>query len=168
MPAKEVVFREEYHGPEAYNCSGYFKKVAERLHILVPQVTADGLIDYISTSWVKIGKGPGDGRKAQEYAKQGYFVVALLKAKEHHPFHWNSKTNKYDIPHPYNHGHLAIVLPTLTTDYPYVICGSTIVEGRSDGSKKVYEKGAHSPWREIDAPNVQYYRTPKIVLDPVN
>jgi hypothetical protein len=169
MPSKEFVFREEYRGPLVNDCSSYFRKIAERLQISVPQVTADGLIDHISASWVKIGKGGEDGPKAQGLAKQGYLVVALLKAKEHYPFHPNPKTHKYDegkVPHPYHHGHLAIVLPTSTTDYPYVICGSTAA-GKSDGSKKVYEKGANSPWREIDAPNVQYYRTPKMVPDPV-
>lgn len=167
MPPKEVVFNEEYHGPIVNDCSGYFKKISERLHVSVPQVSADGLIDHISLTWVKIGKGANDGPKAQQFAKQGYFVVALLKAKEHYAFRFNKETEKYDISHTYTHGHLCIVLPTLTTDYPYVICGSTVAEGKSDGSKKVYEKGAHSPWRAIDAQNVQYYRTPKIVPDPV-
>jgi hypothetical protein len=167
MPPKEVVFKEEYRGPVVNDCSGYFKKVTTRLNVLVPPLAADGLIDHISASWIKIGKGAADGPKASTFASQGYLVVALLKAREHYPFRWNPKTQKYDIPHPYNHGHLAIVLATQTTDYPYVICGSTIAEGKSDGSKKVYQKGAHSPWREIDAPNVQYYRTTTIIPDPV-
>lgn len=166
MPTKEVVFKEEYKGPLVNDCSGYFRKVTERLQVKMPAVNADGLIDHISTKWVKIGKGAEDGPKAQAYAKQGYLVVALLKAKEHFPFHFNLGTHKYDIPHAYHHGHLAIVLPTSTADYPYVICGSTEM-GKSDGSKKVYEKRAHSPWREIDAPKVQYYRTVERVPDPV-
>jgi len=168
MPAKEVVFREEYSGPLVNDCSGYFRKVTKRLSIPIPDLLADQLIDLISTRWTNIGKGAEGGPTAQGFAKQGSFVVALLSAKDHYPFRPNPETLEYDegkIPHPYKHGHLAIVLPTPTTDYPYVICGST-GDGKSDGSKKVYQKGAHSPWREIDASNVQYYRTPWIVPDP--
>jgi hypothetical protein len=173
MPSSIGVLKEEYRGPLVNDCSGYFRKIAERLKIQIPQVNADGLIDHISSKWIWIGKGPSAGPTAQSFAKQAYLVVALLKAKDHHAFHFNKRTQKYDIPHPYHSGHLAIVLPAPpSSDYPYVICGSTIPEGKSDGSKKVYEKGKHSPWREIDAPNVAYYRTAEAVLttpeqDPV-
>ena len=47
------------------------------------------------------------------------------------------------------------MLPGPTKDgYPYVISGSTVADGQSDGTKAV-----RGVWRGIDAPNVQYYRT---------
>jgi hypothetical protein len=158
----------EYTGTLVNDCSGYFKRIAMKLSVPVPPLPADGLIDHIAANWIKIGKGIGDGPKAQRTAEQGFLVVALLKAKDHHPFKYNPKTKKYDIPHPYHHGHLAIVLSRRTNDYPFVICGSTIPEGKSNGNKKVYERGAHSPWREIDASKVEYYRTIQPVADPPN
>ena len=99
---------------------------------------------------MKIGSGTEGGNQAAQLAGQGYLVVALLKAADHYPFKLNKETGKYDIPHPYHHGHLAIVLPGRTKDgYPYVISGSIVADGQSDGSKSV-----RGVWRGIDAPNV--------------
>jgi hypothetical protein len=147
------------------DCSGFFKAVAAKLGVPVPKLTADGLIDYISdpakTDWIEIGKGADAGTKAAGFAKQGYLVVALLKAGEHKPFKLNPKTKKYDIPHPYHHGHLSIVLGSVDEDgYPYVVSGSIVPDGKSDGSKSV-----HGVWRGVDAPNVHYYRTGKTYSD---
>ncbi|HEX5269486.1 MAG TPA: hypothetical protein VFW33_03315, partial [Gemmataceae bacterium] len=96
------------------NCSGFFKAVAKKLGLQVPDVTADALIDSISaggTQWIKIGQGSDSGSQAATFAGQGYLVVALLKAADHLPFKLNKATGKYDISHPYHHGHMAIVLP---------------------------------------------------------
>jgi hypothetical protein len=41
--------------------------------------------------------------------------------------------------------------------YPYLISGSIIADGKSDGSKSV--KGV---WMGVDAVNVEYYRTNSI------
>jgi hypothetical protein len=140
------------------NCSGFFKAVARKLDLPLPDVQADPLIEQISNDgahWIPLGKGTDAGTQAAAYAGQGYLVVALLKAAEHLPFKLNKTTGKYDIPHPYHHGHLSIVLPGGTKDgYPYVISGSIVADGQSDGSKAV--KGV---WRGVDAPNVQYYRS---------
>jgi len=140
------------------NCSGYFKAVGKKLGVTLPDIQADPLIEQISSGspgWVKIGSGTEGGNQAAQLAGQGYLVVALLKAADHYPFKLNKDTGKYDIPHPYHHGHLAIVLPGATKDgYPYVISGSIVADGQSDGSKSV-----RGVWRGIDAPNVQYYRT---------
>jgi hypothetical protein len=169
MPRPNSILKEEYRGNLVNDCSGYFRKIAERLQVKLPpgNANADQLIKYIAVNWIKIGKGPGGGPAAQSAAKQGYLVVAVLHSKDTLPFARNKQTGKWDIPHPYSSGHIAIVLPTApSADYPYVICGSTIPEGRSDGSKKLYEKGKGSPWKEPDAPNVAYYRTPDVVLIP--
>jgi hypothetical protein len=122
-------------------------------------VNADALISRIASSseqWIEIGKGAEDGAAAAKFAGQGYLVVALLKAQDHQP-----KKGKDGLLHPYTHGHIAIVLrgPTNKDGYPYVICGSnnpdtTHEYGRSNGNRAVNEY----VWRQVDAPNVKYYR----------
>lgn len=169
MPSPAEVLKQEYKA-KPDDCSGYFKKVARRLHVSVPEKNADGLIDYIlgnPRNWVSIGKGPQSGIDARGFAARGYFVVALLKAKDHYPYKFNKKTGEYDIPHAYHSGHLAIVVDTPSADYPYVICGSTDPNGKSDGTKKVYEEGKVTPWRKIDAPNVMYYRYSEVLPSSV-
>jgi hypothetical protein len=149
------------------NCSGFLKGVMSELGTAAFNLTdkelaslnADALIDRIAAAddqWIKIGKGSDDGASAADFAGQGYLVVALLKAQDHQP-----KTGKDGLPHPYTHGHIAIVLPGPTNKdgYPYVICGSnnpdtTHEYGRSNGSRAVNEY----IWRQVDAPNVKYYR----------
>jgi hypothetical protein len=168
VTSKIAVFKDEYRGPVINDCSGYFLKVAERLKIKVPPGRAENIISFLSQNWVRIGKGSQDGPTAQDFSRREYVVVALLGAKKHLQFKRNSKTNKFDIPYPRNSGHVAIVLPTQTTNYPYVIygSGSTNGFGKSDGTLKVYEAGHGSPWRDVDAPNVEYYRTATPVPDP--
>jgi hypothetical protein len=159
MP-KVAKFLTELYGDASLrnNCSGFFKAVAKKVGLQMSDLPADALINEISASgneWIKIGQGSEASGQAVQFASQGYLVVALLKAADHCPFKLNPKTKKYDIPHPYSHGHLAIVLPGGTSNgYPYVICGSIVAAGQSDGSKSV--KGV---WRGIDAPNVKYYRS---------
>jgi len=160
MPQVPQVLKTLYDDKALQNdCSGFFKAVAKKLDVTTPKLTADGIIDYISdpskSDWIEIGKGIDAGRKAAEFAGKGYFVVALLKASEHLPFKKNPKTGKYDIPHPYHHGHLSIVLAEVDKDgYPYLVSGSIVADGKSDGSKSV-----RGVWRGVDAPNVHYYRT---------
>jgi hypothetical protein len=161
MPVPPKILKDYYDKPELQNnCSGFFTAVAQRLGVQPAAMRADELIDKISdpsSQWIGIGKGADNGRSAANYAKQGYLVVALLKAKDHYPFKYDEKTKKYDIPHPYSHGHMAIVIPADPDEdgYPYLICGSIVAAGKSDGSKSV-----HGVWRGIDAPNVQYYYWP--------
>lgn len=175
MPPKEDVFKAEYSGPAVNDCSGYFKKVLSKLRgVPMPPhpggMPADALIDYISGRWLRIGQGSVDGPLAASFASQGYFVVALLKARDHVQFKKNKVTGKYDVPYPRHHGHMAIVMSKSTTDFPYVICGSNDPTGygKSDGTKKVYEAGKGSPWRDIDAPKVEYFRTPSVIADPAD
>jgi hypothetical protein len=149
------------------DCSGFLKGVISELGTAsfnltdkeLASLNADALIDRIASSsdqWIEIGKGAADGPSAADFASQGFLVVALLKAKDHQP-----KKGKDGLLHPYTHGHIAIVLPGSTNKdgYPYVICGSnnpdtTHEYGRSDGSRAVNEY----VWRQVDAPNVKYYR----------
>jgi hypothetical protein len=171
------VLKTLYDDPDLQNnCSGFFKAVVQKLGIPMPDLTADKLIDTItdpSSQWVEIAKpkpdgtgpvdptvsqkGGPDAAKAADYAGQGYLVVALLKAKEHYPFRFNKVTKKYDISHPYSHGHMAIVLAGALDayGYPYLVSGSIVDDGKSDGSKSV-----RGVWRGIDAPNVHYYYWP--------
>jgi hypothetical protein len=114
------------------DCSGFFKGVLSEL----------GTASFNLTD--------------SELAGQGYLVVARLKAQDHQP-----KKGKDGLCHPYTHGHITIVQrgPTNKDGYPYVICGSnnpdtTHEYGRSDGSRAVNEY----VWRQVDAPNVKYYR----------
>ena len=155
MPTKLAVFKAEYRVPVNNDCKGYFLIVTERLKVKVPPgPQADDIIKHICAHWVRIGKGAQDGPTAQDFSKKEYFVVALLSHEKY--------------VHPHKSGHVAIVLPTPTSDYPYVVCGSDSSSGygKSDGSKKVFEAGHGSPWRSEDAPNIEYYRTPTPVADP--
>ncbi|MFO0959728.1 MAG: hypothetical protein U0800_20205 [Isosphaeraceae bacterium] len=152
MPTVAPVLKELFDKAELRNnCSGFFKAlVNDKLKMAMPNLQADGLIEYVTVAggtWIKVGNGAAAGRQAAEYAAQGYLVVALLKACDHQPHKDGS---------PYTHGHLAIVLPDSppADGYPYLIGGSIVVDGRSDGSKRV-----RGVWRGIDAPNVQYYRS---------
>jgi hypothetical protein len=132
------------------NCSGFFKAlVNDELDMKMPDIQADPLINYITISgstWIKI-EGSQAGVEAAKFAAKGHLVVALLKAEDHQPHKDGSK---------YTHGHLAIVLPDAppADGSPYVISGSIVTDGQSDGSKRV-----RGVWRGIDAPNVKYYRT---------
>lgn len=161
MAKAAAVLSKLYEDPTLRNnCSGFVKeatwKVAGRT--LLPDLPADKLIEEITTSsqnWKPLGKGPAAGEQAATFAAQGYLVVALLKAADHYPFKYNKITKQYDIRHPYSHGHISIVLAGATRNgFPYVISGSLIQAGQSSGEKSVL-----GVWREIDAPNVQYYRS---------
>lgn len=72
------------------NCSGYVKQVAARVGVYLPDLQADGIIDYLSLAegWQKLGN---DAKQASHMAGQGAFVVAGLKAA--------------------GNGHVAVVVP---------------------------------------------------------
>lgn len=161
-PPKDL---QEVYKLKSNDCSGFLKEAGRVLELppgLVPDKNADGIIDSISNGsggWINLGQGSGVAGQAIAAAKQGYLVVALLKAADHLPFRLNRKTGKYDIPHPYSHGHVAIVLPYFGREsYPLVVCGSIAVDGKSPGDKAV-----RGVWRGVDAPNVSYYRSPGVV-----
>lgn len=153
MSTVAPVLKELYSNVELRkDCSGFFKAlVNDKLKMNMPDVKADPLIDYITDqsrdNWIKIGEGSQAGVQAAQFAAQGYLVGALLKAGNHQPHKDGT---------PYTHGHLAVVLPdTPPADgFPYVVSGSIVADGQSDGTKRV-----RGVWRSIDAPNVKYYRT---------
>jgi len=127
----------------AANCSGFLKAVLKYLSISFTDKNADGMIDDITSSstWIEIGAGKKDGVSAIQFARQGYLVVALLKAKEHI--------------NPHSHGHVSVVLPmTGPRGYPMLVSGSIVAAGQSRGEKEV-----QGVWQTVDAPNVHYYRT---------
>jgi hypothetical protein len=137
------------------------KLTLQRFRISFQDGNADAVIDQISadsTNWTYIGKGADDGPTAADMAGRGYLVLAVLKAADHVQFSYNKKTKAYDIPNHRNYGHVAVVLPKADkSGYPYLISGSIIEAGKSDGSKSV--KGV---WMGVDAVNVEYYRTNNI------
>jgi hypothetical protein len=133
------------------DCSGFFKAlVNDKLKMGMPNFQADPLIDQIVATWIKIPGAHNPGADAARFAAQGYLVVALLKAADHQPHKDGTK---------YTHGHLSIVLPDAPPPdgFPYVIGGSTVADGQSNGSKRV-----RGVWRGVDAPNVAYYRTREV------
>jgi hypothetical protein len=144
----------------ATDCSGFLKAVArDILKAPLPALNADGLIDFIANGgggkWVLVGKGKDAAFQAMSYARQGYLVVALLKAADHVQFKLNPVTKKYDIPRPYHHGHVSAVIPVAGREgFPQLVSGSIVPDGQSDGTKGVY-----GVWRGVDAVNVAYYRS---------
>lgn len=132
------------------NCSGYLKKVAEKLGYSLPDVQANELMDWLDkkSGWVKIvdEKGRFSGTLAQTLAKQGIFVIADQK----HP---SAK----------EHGHVAVVVdgPLYNKKYPRVWSGGGI-RGRSAGDKSVGETWPRSGGYNRD--KVKYYAPPGTVL----
>jgi hypothetical protein len=153
-----VYLKDIYATAEAGNCSGFLKKVAEKLGILgagkaIPNDRANGIIKFIyeqAEHWEYVGKGSINGMAAANEAAKGYLVVAVLKGEEH--------SDRREA------GHVAIVLPPPLIDvYPRVICSGGQY-GTSDGSKAVYTKGGKGVWTPTDAVNVKYYRTKNTFL----
>jgi hypothetical protein len=60
------------------DCSGYLKQVAARLGVILPNLLANGIVDYLNSAadWTRL---ENDAKRASELASQGYFVVAGLK-----------------------------------------------------------------------------------------
>lgn len=119
------------------------------------------MIDQIAsdaTAWTYLGKGADGGPAAAEAAGKGYLVLAVLKAGDHVQFSLNAATKAYDLPNHRNNGHVSVVLPKTDKDgYPFLISGSIIAAGKSNGSKSV-----RGVWRGVDAVNVKYYRSSSV------
>lgn len=117
------------------NCSGFVKSVANKLNISIPQVQADGIVDFIKNTWAKIDTGPDAVRKA----KEGYFVLAGLKSSDH-----SISTNQ---------GHIVIVIDGPLYHNKYPICwGGSTGSAQSKGNKSIGEV-----WNRIDRDKVIYY-----------
>ena len=162
MPTPAPFLNDLYRQPELQNnCSGFIKGVFQGLGLAIFQLSdrqlasmrADDLIDNItsaSTLWSLVGSGTEGASAAADLAGQGSLVVALLKARDHQP-----KIDREGRAHPYSSGHMSVVLPGPLGPhgYPFVVSGSTVADGKSDGSKEV-----RGVWRAVDAPHVQYYK----------
>lgn len=121
------------------NCSGFVKSVANKLNILIPQVQADGIVDFIKNTWTKIDTGLDAVRKV----KEGYFVLAGLKSSDH-----SISTNQ---------GHIVIVIDGPLNHNKYPICwGGSTGRAQSKGDKSISEV-----WNRIDRDKVIYYMYPK-------
>lgn len=121
------------------NCSGFFKAVARNLNIAgVPDVQADGLVDYMKASWVALKTGVEARQKVQD----GYLVAAGLKAADHMP----KKSN----------GHVVIVVDgdLYHGKYPPCWCGS-IGAAQSQGDLSVGEV-----WNRTDRDKTSYFMAP--------
>jgi hypothetical protein len=141
----------------ADNCSGFIKETLRNFKISFSDGKADALIDQImapASEWMYLSKG-SDGASAVKAAAAGYLVLAVLKAADHVQYSMDPDTKKYTIPDHRNHGHVSVVLPRADKDgYPYLISGSIVAAGKSNGSKSV-----RGVWRNVDAVNVKYYRS---------
>lgn len=117
------------------NCSGFVKSVAQKLGVSLPAVNADGIVDAISKSWLKIGTGA----EAANKAATGFFVLAGLKSMDH-----SRKASQ---------GHVVVVIggPLYRGKYPKCWGGSTGA-AQSNGNKSVGEV-----WNTVDRDRVAYY-----------
>lgn len=142
----------------ADNCSGFVKETMKHFRISFADGNADAVIDQIAndtSTWTYLGKGAEGGPTAADAAGKGYLVLAVLKAADHLQFAQDKKTGEWNIPNHRNNGHVSVVLPkTDKNGYPYLISGSIVDAGKSDGSKSV-----RGVWRGVDAVNVEYYRS---------
>lgn len=124
------------------NCSGFFKSVAKHLSVpAVPDVQADGLVDYMGKLWM----GLKTGMEARQKVQDGYFVAAGLKSTDHKPKRGN--------------GHIVVVVDgdLYHGKYPMCWCGS-IGEAQSQGDLSVGEV-----WNKTDRDNVAYFIYPQKV-----
>ncbi len=141
----------------ADNCSGFVKETLKNFSISFSDGNADALIDQIAapaSEWMYLGKG-ADGAAAVKAAQAGYLVLAVLKAADHVQYSIDPVKKTYSVPNHRNNGHVSVVLPRADKDgYPYLISGSIVAAGKSDGSKSV-----RGVWRGVDAINVKYYRS---------
>jgi hypothetical protein len=118
------------------DCSGYVKQVSAKLGVPLPNVLANGLIDYLTSSsgWLNLGH---DAKRASQLssqpASQGYFVVAGLK----------------DSPN----GHVVVLVPGWSpTGHPMGFWGSI------GGSKFAFENASLSKaWTPAELPKVSYF-----------
>jgi cell wall-associated NlpC family hydrolase len=118
------------------NCSGFVKSVAKKLGIPLPDTAnADGIVDFMASSWKKLKSG----EEAARLASTGTFVLAGLKGSEHAPAR--------------NNGHVAIVVSGALYKQKYpVVWGGSTGGAQSQGDKTVGEV-----WNTKDRDNVAYY-----------
>ena len=117
------------------NCSGFAKAVAAKLGVTLPNVQADGIVEYISGNWTKLDSGA----EAAKEAGLGYLVIAGLKGADHTPAR--------------SSGHVAIVVTGRLYLGKYPLCwgGSTgVAQSRGD-------KSTGEVWARSDRNNVEYY-----------
>lgn len=109
------------------DCSGFIKAVGARLGIAMTG-NANTLIDSMRNKpWVALGKSPA---KANQAAKNGYFVIAGLKATPN--------------------GHVAVVVPGGTDAVPNAYWGQLGGVGKKN-------TGVNWSWKKTDLPNVEYF-----------
>jgi hypothetical protein len=76
-----AILKANAHNCQA-DCSGYLKQVAAHLGVTLPNVLANGIVDYLDSAegWTRLGN---DAKQASQLASEGYFVVAGLKEGGH-------------------------------------------------------------------------------------
>jgi hypothetical protein len=124
--------------PNRTNCSGFVKSVAQALAVpLPPQANADGIADTVASvaGWMQLVSGPA----AQHRAAIGYFVLALLRGRDHRP--------------PAQHGHVGVIVggPIDRGRYPIIWCGS-IGRAQSQGGSSVGQV-----WNPAVRDDVEYW-----------
>lgn len=123
------------------NCSGFVKSVAKRLGVQLPAAQADGIVDSIDKTWLRIG----GGTEAANKAAAGHLVLAGLRSADH------SKS--------VTQGHVAVVISGALYRGKYPTCwGGSTGTAQSRGDKSVGEI-----WNKIDRDNVRYYAYPSPV-----
>src|SRR4051812_10377925 len=63
------------------DCSGFVRAAAAQQNNMLPTLPSDALIGHIEAHWTKIGQGT-DAQRAIAAVRDGYWVIALLKASE--------------------------------------------------------------------------------------
>lgn len=119
--------------------SGFVRAVALEFSITL-QGNADSLVDYWDANWEVIPRVD-----ALDYVREGRFVVAGLRSKDHQPAR--------------NNGHVVVIIegPPYRNIYP--LCyGGSIGSAQSPGTKSVGEV-----WNRTDRDRVQYYVAPTII-----
>jgi hypothetical protein len=114
------------------DCSGYLKQVAAKFGVLLPNVQANAIVDYLSSSpgWLQLGN---DAYRASQLSTQGSFVVAGLK----------------DSPN----GHVAIVVPGWAPQgFPMGYWGS--MRGAAYAGA---DKSLTLAWTRADLASVSYF-----------
>lgn len=76
-----AILKANVHNCQA-DCSGYLKQVAAHLGVILPNLLANGIVDYLDAAadWTTLGN---DAKRASELASEGYFVVAGLREGGH-------------------------------------------------------------------------------------
>jgi hypothetical protein len=122
------------------NCSGYLKQVAARLVVPLPDVQANQIVDYLSSTsgWLKLAN---NAQRASQLTTQGYFVIAGLKASDN--------------------GHVAVVVPGWAPQgYPMGYWGSMRGAAYAGANQSLT-----LAWTRADLALVSYYALPVPTLN---